>query len=84
MLKQDQSVPLSMEQQVVILFALVNGHLDDVEIPRVTAFEGALRSFMGSNHPDLVAKIADDKQLSDELEGALTAAIEEFKSTVPY
>jgi len=83
-LKQDQSVPLSMEQQVVILFALVNGHLDDVEIPRVTAFEQALRGFMESNHPDLVAKIADEKQLSDELESALTAAITEFKSSVPY
>jgi F-type H+-transporting ATPase subunit alpha len=83
-LKQDHSVPLSMEQQVVILFALVNGHLDDVEIPRVTAFEHALRGFMESNHPDMVAKIADEKQLSDELESALTAAITEFKSSVPY
>ncbi len=83
-LKQDQSVPLSMQQQVVILFALVNGHLDDVEIPRVAAFEQALRGFMESNHPDLLAKIADEKQLNDELEGTLTAAIEEFKTSVPY
>jgi len=83
-LKQDQGVPLSMAQQVVILFALVNGHLDDVEIPKVTTFENALRSFMESNHPDLVAKIAEEKQISDELETALSAAIAEFKSSVPY
>ena len=83
-LKQDQSVPLPMEQQVVILFALVNGHLDDVEIPRVAAFEQALHRFMESNHPDLLAKIAEEKQLDDESESALTAAIAEFKSSVPY
>ena len=83
-LKQDQGVPMPMEQQVAIMFGLVNGHLDDVEIPRVVAFEQALHRFMESNHPALLAKIADEKQLSDELESALTAAIVEFKSSVPY
>jgi F-type H+-transporting ATPase subunit alpha len=83
-LKQDQSVPLPMEQQVTILFALVNGHLDDVELPRVGAFEQALHRFMGSNHPDLLSKIAEEKQVNEEVEAALTAAIAEFKSSVPY
>ena len=49
----------------------------------MTAVEQALSGFMESKHPDLVAKIADEKQLSDELEGALTTAIAEFKSSVP-
>ena len=73
-----------MERQVAILFALVNGHLDDIEITRVSTFELALHAYMESSHRDLLAKIADEKQISDESEAALNAAIEEFKSSVPY
>lgn len=83
-LKQDQNQPLPMERQVAILFALVNGHLDDIEITRVSTFELALHAYMESSHRDLLAKIADEKQISDESEAALNAAIEEFKSSVPY
>ena len=83
-LKQGQNVPVAMEQQVVILFALINGYLDDVEIPKVLDFSSAFRRFMDSNHPDLLAKIAEEKVVNDESEAALKAAIEEFKAGVPY
>ena len=66
------------------MFALVNGFLDDVEIPRIAAFETAFHSFMESNHPELLKKIADEKQVSDETEAALKSAVEEFKTSVPY
>lgn len=84
LLKQGENVPQSMEQQVSIMFALVNGFLDDVEIPRIAAFETAFHSFMESNHPELLKKIADEKQVSDETEAALKSAVEEFKTSVPY
>ena len=83
-LKQGQNTPLPMEQQVAVLFALVNGHLDEVEIPKVHDFEEGLRSFMNSNHPDILKRIAELKNLDDEIESSLTAAIEEFKANVPY
>jgi F-type H+-transporting ATPase subunit alpha len=83
-LKQGQNVPISMEQQVCILYALVNGPLDDVEIPKVQGFEDSLHSFMNSNHPELLKSIADAKEITDEIDSSLKAAIEEFKSTVPY
>jgi F-type H+-transporting ATPase subunit alpha len=83
-LKQGQNVPISMEQQVGILFALINGYLDDVEILKVVDFSAALRSFMESNHPEILSKIAEEKIISDETETALKAAIEEFKASVPY
>jgi F-type H+-transporting ATPase subunit alpha len=83
-LKQDQSVPLRMEQQVSILFALVNGHLDDVEISRVIAFERAFHDFMSSNHPAILESIADAKDVTDETGESLNKAIEEFKESVPY
>ena len=83
-LKQGQNVPISMEQQVGVLFALINGYLDDVEILKVVDFSVALRSFMESNHPEILSKIAEEKIISDETETALKAAIEEFKASVPY
>ena len=83
-LKQNESSPLSLQQEITILFTLANGHLDDVDIDKVGAFEGALHSFMESNHPDLLKKIEDEKSISDESESALTDAIAEFKASVPY
>ncbi|MBM3944091.1 MAG: F0F1 ATP synthase subunit alpha [SAR202 cluster bacterium] len=83
-LKQGQNQPLSLEQQVVIMYALINGILDDVEITKVQAFEKALQSFMGSNHPEIMKDIVSQKDISKETEPKLKAAIEEFKKTVPY
>ena len=83
-LKQDQNLPLPMEHQVCILFALTEGHLDDVELPRVQAFESALYSFMASNHPEVLKRIAEENALSEEIESQLNAAIQEFKASVPY
>ena len=82
-LKQGQNVPLSLEQQVTILYALVNGLLDDVEIPKVRSFEAALHRFMGSNHPGVLKEIAQKKDITPEIEPKLKSAIEEFKKT-PY
>ena len=84
LLKQGQSVPMSMEQQVAILYALVNGYLDDVEISRVQAFEVAFHSYMDSNRPDTLKKIADLKDINDEVESELNSAIEDFKASVTY
>lgn len=83
-LKQGESVPLRMEQQVTILFALVNGHLDDVDIPKVIDFEQAFHGFMSSNHPEILESIARDKDVSDETGVMLSKAIAEFKESVPY
>ena len=83
-LKQDQNEPVPLEHEVTILFALVNGFLDDVEIAKVRDFETGLRSFMDSNHPDTLTQITDKKEIDDELDKLLRAAIEEFKENVPY
>ncbi len=83
-LKQDQNEPVPLEHEVTILFALVNGFLDDVEIAKVRDFEKGLRSFMDSNHPDTLTQITEKKEIDDELDKLLRAAIEEFKENVPY
>src|SRR5579883_3293992 len=83
-LKQPQYAPLSMAQEVEILFAIARGLLDDVPVDKIRAFETAFHKFMASNHPDIGDTITRDKLLSDETASALTNAISEFKSTVPY
>ena len=83
-LKQGQSVPLAMEKQVAIMHALVNGLLDDVEITRVIPFEEAFHSYMDANHADILGTIREERIISDESGEALSAAIQDFKDTVPY
>ena len=79
-LKQNESLPLKLPQEIAILFALTNGHLDDVEVAQVGPFETALLSFMDSNHPEILSKIDEDKDITEETEAVLTEAIEEFKA----
>ncbi len=83
-LKQGQNVPLPVERQTVIMYALVNGYMDDVEIPKIRDFEEAFHRFMDSNHPEILKSIADAKAITDETEQSLKAAVEEFKTSVPY
>ena len=84
LLKQGQYQPLPMENLAASLYALVNGYMDDVEINKVQDFERAFLSFMQSNHPEILQQIAESKNIADENEAALVAAVEEFKSSVPY
>ena len=83
-LKQDQNAPISMEQQAVILYALANGYLDDVEIEKVRAFEAAFASYFASNQPDLLSQISETGNITGDTEEALKAAIDDFKANVPY
>jgi F-type H+-transporting ATPase subunit alpha len=73
-----------MAAQVEIFWALNKGFMDDVPVEKVQDFEAAFHGFMGSNHPEISEKIADEKILSPEIEAALEKALKEFKETVPY
>jgi F-type H+-transporting ATPase subunit alpha len=78
-LKQLQYVPMSLEKQVVILFAAINGFLDDVAVDKVSEFEGSFHRFMDSTHPEILATISREKELTTETEEVLKAAVQEFK-----
>ncbi len=78
-LKQGQYSPMSVENQVVILYAAINGHLDDIAVEQLAAFEVDLHRFMEANHPEIGATIAREKDISTETEEALKAAIAAFK-----
>jgi F-type H+-transporting ATPase subunit alpha len=83
-LKQPQYVPMNVEKEVSILYAVINGYLDDVPVDKVMAFEVAFHRFMETSHPDIGQRIDTDKQISDETEEGLKQAINEFKQQVPY
>ena len=81
-LKQPQFSPLTLGQEVSIIFAGVNGYLDDVEASKVRAFEEQFHSYMGASHPDILNEIESKKTIDDDLNGKLRPAIEAFKKTV--
>jgi F-type H+-transporting ATPase subunit alpha len=78
-LKQVQYVPVAIEKQVLILYAVINGYIDDIAVDKVAAFETDFYNFMEANHPETGKAIAQKKEISPETEEALKVAIEEFK-----
>ncbi|MGZ8350271.1 MAG: F0F1 ATP synthase subunit alpha, partial [Allosphingosinicella sp.] len=81
LLKQPQYNPMPIEEQVVSIFAGVNGYLDTIPTNAVTRFEGALLSYMRSEQAGLLAKIRETKALDDETVAALKSALGEFLKT---
>jgi len=81
LLKQPQFSPLKTEEQVAVIYAGVNGFLDELEISQVGAFEQGLLSTMRTEHKDLLADIASKQALDDDITGRLQSAIEGFAKT---
>ena len=78
-LKQGQYVPLPVEKQVVAIFAVNNGYVDEYPATDVQRYESELISFMESSYADLLSTLAEKKAIDDELEGKIKAALDEFK-----
>ncbi|EKE20413.1 MAG: hypothetical protein ACD_8C00003G0001 [uncultured bacterium] len=78
-LKQGQYEPMAVENQVAILYALVNGFIDDVEVSEVRNWEKDFHKYLGSQAKETIALIAEKKELSDEVVASLEKAIKEFK-----
>jgi F-type H+/Na+-transporting ATPase subunit alpha len=83
-LKQPQYIPMSLGQEVMILYAVTNGYLDDVPVEKVMAFEESFHRFMETNYPELERRINEDKEMKSEGEETLKAAILEFKGGSAY
>ena len=77
-LKQGQHKPLSLEKQIVILYAAVNGHLDTVPVEQVKAYEEELFAFMEAQYPTVFQSIGELKDLSEDTEKILVQAISRF------
>jgi F-type H+-transporting ATPase subunit alpha len=80
LMKQPQYSPLSVGQMAVSLYAADRGHMDDVELTKIGAFEAALIDYMGAQQGALMETL-DTGAWNDEVEGQLEAAVTEFKAS---
>ncbi|HJM89293.1 MAG TPA: F0F1 ATP synthase subunit alpha [Dehalococcoidia bacterium] len=84
LLKQPQYQPLTLAEQVTILYCGVKGYMDEVPVDKVADFETAFHDHMRASAPNVISAIMDTGELSDETEEALKKAIDEFKGSVAY
>ncbi|MBA3558488.1 MAG: F0F1 ATP synthase subunit alpha [Gemmatimonadaceae bacterium] len=78
-LKQPQYQPMPVEQQVMILYAVTNGYLDDVSVSQVREWERGFLEFMITQHPQVGDKVRGEKAMSKDVEEQLKRAIGAFK-----
>ena len=79
-LKQPQYQPMSVENQILIIYAVTNGHLDDVETKEIRAWEGDFLRYVEASRAELAKAIRTKRVLDDELTGDIEKAIADFKA----
>ncbi len=84
LLKQGQYKPMPVEDQVLSIFAGVNGFLDDVAVNKVGEFEGELLRYVAQNHPELRKDMTTISKIDDKVGGKLKEAITTFKQKMGY
>lgn len=78
LLKQAQYKPYPVEEQVVIIFAGVNGFLDKLEVKKVPSFEAKMIPYFQANHADILETLRKENEIKDETSKALKAALSKF------
>ena len=79
--KQKQYNPISVEEQVAVMWAMQNGYVDPVPVERVKEFQTKLQDYLQTRKESLLRSIREKKQIDEELESQLKSALEEFKTT---
>jgi F-type H+-transporting ATPase subunit alpha len=82
--KQAQYGPVSVANQVLIFFALINGLVDDVPVEKVCEFEAGLYKYAAASGAKILKEIAEKKELNEKLEGGMKRLVEDYKETVEY
>lgn len=81
LLKQPQNSPLQLFEQVAVIYAGINGYLDEIPVEKIVSFAVGLRDYLKNSKPKYVEVVQGKKVLDDEAEGLLKEAIAEFKQT---
>jgi F-type H+/Na+-transporting ATPase subunit alpha len=81
LLKQPQFSPLSMEEQVCVIYAGVNGYLDPLPVDRVRAFEDGLLGLLRSQHADILNAVRTSRDLDDATAAKLKAVVDAYAKT---
>ena len=79
LLKQDQYSPLTMEKQVLIIYAAINGFVDDYDVSVLLRYEAELNDFIAANYSTLMAELSDKKKIDDDLKAKVEEALNAFK-----
>jgi F-type H+-transporting ATPase subunit alpha len=79
-LKQPQYRPMPVEQQIMIIYAVTNGYLDEVPVAKIRGWEGDFLEFVSASRPELGRAIRTKRTLDDELTAQLKKAIEDFQA----
>jgi F-type H+-transporting ATPase subunit alpha len=80
-LKQPQYEPMSLENQVIVLFAGTNGYADNVPVEKMRKWEADLLRFISNSNPDLAMDIASNQRITEENEKKLREALSSFQAT---
>ncbi|HWR89521.1 MAG TPA: F0F1 ATP synthase subunit alpha [Dissulfurispiraceae bacterium] len=79
LLKQDQYVPLPVEDQIIIIFAGTQGYLDDIPVEAIKKFEAEFLTYLKDRKADVRNEMRDKKVIDDSMKEKLVAIIDEFK-----
>ncbi|MEK7864203.1 MAG: F0F1 ATP synthase subunit alpha, partial [Nitrospirota bacterium] len=79
LLKQDQFVPMTMIDQVMVLFAATQGFIDDIPVESVKKFEQEFLRYINDRKPDIKKELGEKKAIDDALKVKLILAVEDFK-----
>jgi len=78
-LKQGRNEPLPVELQVVIIYAVINGYLKDIEVSDVSRYQEALFNYVKNNYPEIITNISNTGNLDSDTENLIQKAIAESK-----
>ncbi|MBD2311524.1 F0F1 ATP synthase subunit alpha [Desertifilum sp. FACHB-1129] len=81
LLKQPQYSPLSVAEQVALVYAGINGYMDDIPVDKAAAYAKGLREYLKTSQPKYLEIIRNEKQLTEEAENLLKAAILDYKKS---
>jgi F-type H+-transporting ATPase subunit alpha len=80
-LKQGVNQPLPVERQVVSLYTVTKGHVDDIPVQDIRRFEAEFLAYVDASKPEILASIRDTKDLTSDNEKVLVEAINTFKKS---
>ena len=79
LLKQDQYSPMTVAEQVISVFAGVNGYLDDVDLGKIKGFEKDIIEKIRNDKPEIIEAIQSSGKLDEDTENQLKQVIEKYK-----
>jgi F-type H+-transporting ATPase subunit alpha len=77
-MKQGQFAPLPVERQIAIIYAATSGHLDALPVDAIQRYERELSAFVDAKHSEALRKLREKKELTDDVRGAVDAALADF------